>query len=179
MLRRILIYGLIAGVIVGIPTVAIPMTFRHISGTVGMAIGYTSMLVAFSTIFLAIKRQRDEAQGGVIRFLPALAMGLGISVIASVIYVLAWEAYMAITHYDFGAVYARMMIVQARASGASGAALARAVAEAAQFQRQYADPFFRLPMTFIEIFPVGVLVSLICAGLLCNSRFLPARRAPA
>jgi len=176
MLRRILIYGLIAGIIVAIPTVAIPMTVRHISGTLGMAIGYTTMLIAFSTIFLAIKHQRDEVQGGVIRFLPALGMGLGISVIASVIYVLAWEAYMDIAHYDFAASYARMMIAQARAAGASGAALAKAVAQAAEFQRQYADPLFRLPMTFVEIFPVGVLVSLISAGLLCNSRFLPARR---
>jgi len=31
-------------------------------------------------------------------------------------------------------------------------------------------------MTFIEIFPVGVLVSLVSAGLLRNSRFLPVRR---
>ena len=43
------------------------------------------------------------------------------------------------------------------------------------FKIQYADPLFRLPMTFVEIFPVGVLVSLISAGLLRNRRFLPAR----
>jgi hypothetical protein len=30
-------------------------------------------------------------------------------------------------------------------------------------------------MTFVEIFPVGVLVSLVSALLLRNSRFLPAR----
>ena len=44
------------------------------------------------------------------------------------------------------------------------------------FKVQYADPMFRLPMTFVEIFPVGVLVSLVSAGLLRNGRFLPARR---
>ena len=33
-------------------------------------------------------------------------------------------------------------------------------------------------MTFIEMFPVGVLISLISAALLRNSRFLPARTAP-
>jgi hypothetical protein len=44
------------------------------------------------------------------------------------------------------------------------------------FKVQYANPMFRLPMTFAEIFPVGVLVSLVSAGLLRNSRFLPARR---
>jgi hypothetical protein len=31
-----------------------------------------------------------------------------------------------------------------------------------------------MPMTFIEMFPVGVLVSLISAGVLRNSRVLPA-----
>jgi hypothetical protein len=43
--------------------------------------------------------------------------------------------------------------------------------------RSYANPFFRLPMTFLEMFPVGILVSLISAALLRNARFLPARRA--
>ena len=30
-----------------------------------------------------------------------------------------------------------------------------------QFKQQYANPLFRLPMTLAEIFPVGVLVSLV------------------
>ena len=38
------------------------------------------------------------------------------------------------------------------------------------------NPLFRMPMTFTEIFPVGVLVSLITAGLLRKSTFLPAKR---
>ena len=45
-----------------------------------------------------------------------------------------------------------------------------------RFKTQYAHPLFRMPMTFTEIFPVGVLVSLISAGLLRKSTFLPARR---
>jgi hypothetical protein len=44
-----------------------------------------------------------------------------------------------------------------------------------QFKIRYANPLYRLPMTFAEIFPVGVLVSLVSAGLFRNSRFLPAR----
>jgi hypothetical protein len=49
----------------------------------------------------------------------------------------------------------------------------------AEFREQYSNPFFRMPITFIEIFPVGILVSLISALLLRNSRFLPARELPA
>jgi hypothetical protein len=46
-----------------------------------------------------------------------------------------------------------------------------------EMKAQYANPLFRLPMTFVEIFPVGLLVSLVTAALLRNSRFLPARAA--
>jgi hypothetical protein len=42
-------------------------------------------------------------------------------------------------------------------------------------RRQYASPLFRLPMTFLEIFPVGLLITLVSAALLKNPRFLPAR----
>jgi hypothetical protein len=48
-------------------------------------------------------------------------------------------------------------------------------AEMDAFRVQYANPLFRLPMTFAEIFPVGVLVSLISAAILRNPRVLPAR----
>jgi hypothetical protein len=42
----------------------------------------------------------------------------------------------------------------------------------------YANPVFRLPITFVEMFPIGVLISLISAAVLRNSRFLPARGSP-
>jgi hypothetical protein len=43
------------------------------------------------------------------------------------------------------------------------------------FKLQCANPLLRLPMTFAEIFPVGMLVSLISATILRNPRMLPAR----
>jgi hypothetical protein len=39
---------------------------------------------------------------------------------------------------------------------------------------QYANPLFRVPMTFLEIFPVGLLVALVSALLLRNPKVLPA-----
>ncbi|MGH8212718.1 MAG: hypothetical protein ACREPP_05750, partial [Rhodanobacteraceae bacterium] len=70
----------------------------------------------------------------------------------------------------------RAVIAGEKARGASAEALAKLTADMAKFKLQYADPLFRLPMTFIEIFPVGVLVSLVSAALLRNSRFLAVRR---
>jgi hypothetical protein len=178
MLRTILKYGAIAGLVVGGFEV---VTFVAFSGLpplkYGMVIGYTTMLIALSAVFVGIKQHRDVDRGGVIGFWAALGIGLGISFIAGIFYVVAWELVQAMTHMDFAGSYAHAIIEKEKAKGTSPEALAKLSADMEAFKVQYADPLFRLPMTFTEIFPVGVLVSLISAGLLRNSRFLPVRRA--
>ena len=174
MLKTILIYGVIAGLIVGVPMSISTIAFSHHT-SYAMAIGYLTMLVGMSVVFVAIKRHRDTAGGGVIKFWPALGMGLGISVMAGIIYVATWDSACAIAHMDFAGDYARSMIAQQQAKGVSGEALAKVTAQMDAFKTQYANPLYRWPMTFIEIFPVGVLVSLISAALLRNPRFFPAQ----
>ena len=107
--------------------------------------------------------------------MTALGVGLGISFIAGVFYVVAWEAVQAISGMDFPTAYSNAMVESAKAKGESAEAIAKMTAEMAAFKVQYADPLFRLPMTFAEIFPVGVLVSLVSAALLRKPRVLPAR----
>lgn len=178
MLRKILSYGVIAGLLVGIPLFSLTVaTSNHPEGSYGYVIGYATMLIALSTVFIAVKRHRDIDLGGVIRFWPAFGLGLGISVLAGIFYVAAWEAALAVTHMDFAANYSKAVLDHAIAKGVSGEALAKLTAEMAQFRRQYATLAYRLPMTFAEIFPVGVLVSLVSAGLLRNSSFLALRRS--
>jgi len=159
MLRTILLFGLAAGLIVALPmfiglAFGKPGSFSH-----SVVFGYSLMLLAFSLIIVGVKRYRDRVGGGVIRFLPALGIGLGISAVAGVIYVAGWEITLAATDYAFIKDYAATLEPARRAT----------------FEAQYANPLFRLPMTFTEIFPVGVLVSLVAAGLLRNSRVLPAK----
>jgi len=127
-------------------------------------------------VFVGIKRYRDVDRGGVIGFWPALGIGLGVSFVAGIFYVAAWEALQAMTHMDYATSYSNAIIASGKAKGASAETLAKLSAEMEMFKIQYANPLYRLPMTFAEIFPVGVLVSLVSAGLLRNNRFLPARR---
>ena len=178
MLRYILKYGLVAGVVAGgvLSAVSIALAGQQMLEH-GMVIGYLTMLVALSAVFVGIKRHRDAELGGVIRFWPAFGLGIGISFVASVIYMLSWELATSIVHLDFADAYAKFLIEQERAKGASAEALAKRAAEMETFKVQYANPLFRLPMTFAEIFPVGVLVSLASAALLRSSRFMPARAA--
>jgi hypothetical protein len=176
--RLILKYGLIAGLIVGLELFGVTVAFDgHGPMPWGAVLGYLSMLVALSLVFVAVKTRRDRDLGGVIGFWPALGMGLAITVVASVLYVAAWEAALAVTQMDFGADYAKLIVEQQRAKGVSGEALAKVAAEMETFRVQYANPLYRIPMSFAEIAPVGVLVSLVAAGLLRNPRFMPARGA--
>ncbi len=176
MVKKILTYGAVSGAIAGGLMSFVVLNFHDQSfGAGGMAIGYLTMLVALSLIFLAIKRHRDADLGGVIRFWRAFAIGLGVSFVASVIYALAWEATLAATGMDFAQAYAQAVIEKQKAAGVGPEALAKLTAEMARFQSMYANPVYRLPMTFVEIFPVGVLVSLISAALLRNPQRWPAR----
>lgn len=174
MFKTILTYGLIGGLVAGVPQSIVALAVQGHSGT-KMAVGYLIMLIALSTIFFAIKRHRDRSQGGVIRFWPAFGMGLGISLIAGLVYAAAWDIACLVTHTDFAGDYAQSVIAHEQASGASAAALAKVTAEMQSFKESYANPLYRWPMTIAEILPVGVLVSLISAVLLRNNRFLPAR----
>jgi len=176
MLRTLGIYGVLAGVIVGTPLFIMTVTNQQNHMPYGMVVGYLIMLVALSVIVVAVKRQRDKVGGGVINFWPAFGMGVGITVIAGLFYVGAWEAAQAVTHMDFPAEYGRVMLEQQKAKGASAEELAALAKSMDDFRVAYANPLYRLPMTFAEIFPVGVLVSLIAALLFRNPRFLPARQ---
>lgn len=182
MLKRISIAALIASVITGLfmyftaaQTTAEEMASANMMTM--MLAGYTAMLVALSVIFIAIKRQRDIAQGGVIKFLPALGMGLAITLVAGILYAIAWEISLALTDYQYIGAYEGVVMSMVEASGKTGEDLETYRQSMLASVESYRNPMFRIPITFTEIAPVGVLVSLVSALLLRNSRFLPARPA--
>lgn len=100
MRRIILTYGAIAGTI-ELALLALSMGLASDHGTLGMALGYLSMLIAMSLVFVGVKRFRDEHRGGVIRFWSACGVGLGIAAIACLFYVIGWELYIWATDNRF------------------------------------------------------------------------------
>jgi len=176
MLPYVIRFGIIAGLLVGIPMIAFMVSLPPDGhGLASMVQTYIVMLVALSMVFVGVKQYRDKALGGVIHFAPALGLGLAISAVAGVFYAIAWEISQVFMSFDFTGVYAKSMVEGVRSAGGSPEAIAQAEQRAREFVEQYSNPFFRVPMTFLEIFPVGVLVSLVSAALLRNSRLLPAR----
>ena len=176
MFSIVLTYGVIAGLVVAVPMVTLMLTLTsETAPDNGALYGYLTMLVALTAVFVGVKHYRDKVLGGAVRFVPALLVGLAISAIASLIYAIGWEISLALTGFDFPGAYLREMVEAARARGASPAEIERITQQAEGFARLYANPVYRLPVTFVEMFPIGAVIALISAALLRNSRFLAAR----
>ncbi len=167
MKKIIIVYGLIAGVIVA-TVMAVSTAVYHNTGnfTGGMVIGYASMLIAFSMIFVGTKSYRDKHNNGSISFGKAFKIGILITAIASTIYVITW----LINYYcfmpDFGDKYAAQVIEQLKVSGASTEAITKETTKMNEFAQMYKNPFFNAMVTYIEILPVGLIVTLISALIL-------------
>lgn len=171
-------YGAISGaLIIGVLITGITIANgEHGNGHIFSSVwfGYLVMLLALSTIFIAVREHRSRL-GGVIKFLPALGLGLLIALIAGVAYVIGWELYLNATGHQFMNAYVAQMIEAKRSAGVSGVELAAFIAEMEAMKINYANPLYRMPMTFAEIFPVGLLIALISAAVLRNPKVLPAR----
>lgn len=156
-MRYALVYGALSGTII-IAVILSGMLLAPDSPIFSSVwFGYLVMFVAMTFIFVGVKRYRDIEKGGVIRFLPALLMGLAIGVVAVIAYVLIWEIYLAATHYAF---------IDRYFSGP----------EMAGWRDWYSNPLNRAWMTALELAPVGLVMALFSAALLRNPRLLPAKR---
>lgn len=176
-MKYALTYGFLSGLVIIVTMITGIVFSGHESFFSSEWFGYLVMLVALTFIFVGVKRFRDVDRGGVIKFVPAFAMGLAIATAAGVAYVAVWEVYLAMTDYKFMDEYIAGIMRARQAQGISGAALAAELAKLESMRSSYANPLFRIPMTFLEIFPVGLLVSLVSALLLRNPKLLPAARA--
>jgi len=177
MLRYALIYGGIIGMVV-IALMASTLAFLgpDSPGSSEVA-GYAFMIAVLSLVFIGIKRFRDIEHGGVIKFTQGAAVGAGIAVVAGVFYTISWEGVLHATDFAFVQNYGQSQIDLIRAEGLEAAAEAARIAEVEEAMGSYRDnAFFRLGITFIEIFPVGLVVALISAAILRSPKVLPARK---
>lgn len=172
MKKIVLIYGLIAGFI----TVAM-FFVTHPTGEIdfenGMLVGYATMVIAFSLIFFGVKNYRDNHLAGMITFGKAFKIGILVTLVASVVYALGWEVYFNVLGQNFMEEYSKFYIDQLAKEGATAQELEAARLQMQSTSEMYKNPLIRFAMTLMEIVPVGLVVTLICAALLRKQQFLP------
>ena len=126
-------------------------------------LGYASMLLAFSMVFLGVKSYRDKESSGAFTFGRAFLIGLYIVLVTSVIYVLGWMVYYPNFMADFPDQYLQSQLTQLESSGVTGAELEAKKQEMLNWMEWYKKPYNMAGMTFLEIFPIGLIISLISA----------------
>ncbi len=163
MKKTVLKYGLISGVIAaGLMLAQVP--FMDGSSR-ALIVGYAGIVLSALVIFFGVRSYRENVGSGKISFGRGFAVGILIAVISAACYVAAWE----VVFYSSPGIADHIFNQEAehlKATGAPQEAIDKAVQEAESFKKLYSNPLVNAAFTFIEPFPVGLLTTLISAGLL-------------
>ena len=182
MKKTVLTFGLISGAIMAAMMYATLPFLDKIGFDRGEIVGYTTMVLAFMLVFFGIRSYRENVNEGQITFGRAFAVGILITAVACVCYVIAWEILYFNFMPDFGDKYASYIIEKLRTSGATQQAIDAKVAEMKSFKAMYDNPFINAAITFLEPLPVGLIVTLISSLILRKNKIgatnSDGRRAP-
>jgi len=174
MKSTILKFGLISGILSSAMMLA-TMPFLHkLGGDMGLVLGYTAIVLSFLLVYFGIRSYRDNAGNGLIGFPKAFAVGISITLISCVFYVVTWEIVYFSFMNDSMDGYSSQTVEKMKAEGKSDSAIQ---AQVQQMKRYKEDPIYNAAFTFIEPFPVGLVITLISAGIL-RRRTLPQAAAP-
>ena len=176
MQKIVLRFGLASGaLLVAMASITLPLCMR---GTLDHSeiIGYSEMVLSFLLVFFGVRSYRDNVAGGSIGFGKAFQVGLLITLITCAIYVIAWEIAYFNFFPNFLDQYSAHVIAKMRSTGESDAAILETSKKLADLAKNYTNPIFNSAVTFMEVFPVGLIMTLISAAIL---RRKPREEAPA
>jgi hypothetical protein len=170
MRKIVLTFGLIAGAILSAMMLITQAFFDQIGFDKGEIIGYTTMVLAFLMVFFGVKSYRDNVAGGTVTFGRAFKVGLMITAVASLCYVATWEVIYYKLAPDFGDKYAAYAVEKAKKSGATDAQIAAKAKQMSEYKEMYKNPLVNIALTLLEPLPVGILLTLVTAGVLSRKR---------
>jgi len=170
MRKIVLTFGLIAGAILSAMMLMTLPFQNQIGFDKGAIIGYTTMVLAFLMVFVGVRSYRDNVAGGRVTFGRAFKVGLLITAVASVCYVATWEMIYYQLAPDFADKYAAYAVDKAKRSGATDAQISEKTKQMAEFRERYKNPLVNIALTLLEPLPVGILFTLVTAGVLSRKR---------
>jgi hypothetical protein len=166
MKRTVLTFGLISGAVSSLMMLSTIPFVDRIGFDRGEILGYTTIVLSFLLVFFGVRSYREQAAGGTLTFSKGFTVGLLITLISCVCYVVTWEIIYFKFMPDFAEKYARYAIEHVRASGASQQVIDATAREMQGFKQMYDNPLMNAAMTFVEPFPVGLAITVISALVL-------------
>jgi hypothetical protein len=178
MKKIVLRYGFASGaILVALASVMTPLLCMNetVNFDHSEILGYSAMVLSFLLVFFGVRSYRDNVAGGSIGFGKAVQVGLLITLITCAMYVIAWEIAYFNFFPNFLDTYSAHVIAKMRSTGASEAAIRETSTKMAELAKSYTNPLFNSAITFMEVFPVGLIMTLISAAIL---RRKPREDAP-
>lgn len=162
MKRIVLIFGLIIGTILcANMIVMVNMMYSNTDFKGNDIVGYAAMVVMFSLIFFGVRSYRNKRLDGYISFGKAFKTGFLIALVGSTMYVIAWLIYYYLFVPDFIDVYTDYVL-----KACSPNDVQAKTAEMANFKEMYKNPLFVILITYSEVLPVGLIVTLVSSLIL-------------
>src|SRR5579864_2633002 len=91
MKKTIVVFGVISGVFSALMLLATVPFADKIGFDKGEYLGYTVIVLSFLLVFFGIRSYRDNVGNGQITFAKGFVVGISITLISCVFYVLTWE----------------------------------------------------------------------------------------
>ena len=166
MKKIVLTFGFLSGAVSSIMMLATVPLMDRIGFDHGVVIGYTAMVVSFLFVFFGVRAYREQSGGGPFTFGKGFTVGLLITLISCVCYVITWEIIYFKLWPGFADKFTAHAIEKARASGATPEAIENTARQMKMFKELYDKPLINAAFTFVEPLPVGLLVTAISAAVL-------------
>jgi len=179
MRKVVLTFGLIGGaMLAAMMLITVPFADR-IGFDKGAYIGYTTMVLAFLMVFFGVQSYRDNVAGGTVTFGRAFKVGLFISLVITACYVATWQVMYYGFMPDFLDKYSAYALEKARQSGATTEQIAAQAKQMQEFGEMYKNPLVNIAFTLLEPLPVGLVFTLVTAGVVSRKRSQQAAAASA
>lgn len=166
MKKTVLTFGLISGAISALMMLGTLPFIHRISFNKGLLVGYTGIVLSFLLVFFGIRSYRENVGNGSITFGRAFSVGILITLISCAFYVVTWEIIYFKLMPDFMEKFTNYAVEQVRVSGGSQQMIDAKLKEMKDLGERLNNPLINAAYTFIEPFPVGLLMTLISAAIL-------------
>lgn len=163
-MRKIIwIYGIIIGAALSTDVIIMMnmvVNNKHYTGN--DIVGYAALIAMFSIIFFGILKYRNSYSNGAITFGKAFKIGALIAFIGSSMYVLFGLGYYYLFVPEFLDAYIHAVLNNCT----SPEDLATKTEQMATFKEMYKNPLFAILISYMEVLPVGLVVTLVSALIL-------------
>jgi len=166
MKKTILVFGLISGAISSFMMSGSILFADRIGLDHSYWLGYTIIVLSFLLVYFGIRSYRDNVGDGQITFAKAFTVGICITLISCVCYVVTWEVLYFFFVPDFIDKYSAHIVQKLQAAGTSAAEIQSKLEQLKEYKRIYDNPVTNAGITFLEPFPVGLAITLISAAIL-------------